>query len=135
MSSWRYRVAVLAALTLPVAAQAALRLGAWRWSRDLPAEVNTAVLPANRTAKALEPVFKRGPLVRDILAHLGRPDGFSRQSTHSRNKGTADDAPSGGTLRFLLANDEELHVWTGDLIHVHHALRWSRGGKATLVFK
>jgi hypothetical protein len=74
-------------------------------------------------------------LLKDVLDHLGTPDGFSRQFMYSRTRGTAKAADQGGTLRFLLADKSELHVWSGNLTSVDLAILYSPRGRGTLLFK
>ena len=116
----------------------AAEYGPWRWTSDLPSQATTPQASTNRTRKAVDTLFRTpNPpiLLADLLTRFGSADAFSRQGMHSRNKGTAENAPEGGTLRFVLQDGEELHVWTGDLVHVHLAMLWSRNGNSTLVFK
>jgi hypothetical protein len=54
---------------------------------------------------------------------------------YSRTEGTARDMPEGGTLRFLLADNGELHVQTVDFVKVSQAIRWLRNGKGKLLAK
>ena len=41
----------------------------------------------------------------------------------------------GGTLRFVLDETKELHVWTTDLNVVATAIRWSKDGGGELLYK
>ena len=126
---------LVAVLLWPSATLVAAEHVPWRWARQIPTEVTTTKPAANRKAQEVDALFKGGLTVQKVLAQLGQADGFSRQSIHTRKSGSAADARGGGTLRFLLDNGEELHVWSGDLTHVHLAMRYSRNGKAHLVFK
>ncbi len=109
----------------------------WSWSQELPPQVTTEVVAINRTAKAVDTLFDHpNPfLVADILAALGQPDAFSPQAMYSKTKGTAKPSKSGGTLRFLLSDGGEVHIWTGDFKHVLLAIRYNSKGQGHLLYK
>ena len=86
----------------------------------------------------MDGLFRSGsesPTVDKVIAALGRPDGFSRQSLYSLKHGTAEAQKAGGTLRFLLSEGGELHVRTGDFHLIYEAVRYDKKGHGNLLSK
>jgi hypothetical protein len=111
----------------------------WReysWSRELPEEIASGKPATNRTVAAVDALFAGERItLDDVVARLGRPDGFSRQALGSRTVGSAEPQERGGTLRFDLAGDNVLLVRTGDFHVIYEAFRFDRKGKGTLLEK
>jgi hypothetical protein len=125
---------VLFSPTLLVAAE----YSNWSWSQALPKEVATTSPATNRTAAAVDRLFDHvssPPRIEQVIATLGRPDGFSRQSLYSLTKGTAQPQKVGGTLRFLLSDGNELQVRTSDFRVIHEAIRYEKNGRGNLLAK
>ena len=130
---------LLAASAMVVASAMAAEHARWSWSTALPAAVATGAGPAHRTAEEVDAFFRsryRGGTIAELVAHLGQPDGFSPQAPYSKTLGSAEPCRAGGTLRFRLTADGELHVRTdGDFHQVYDALRYDAKGKGTLLYK
>ena len=54
---------------------------------------------------------------------------------YSKTKGTAESSKAGGTLRFLLDNGGEVHVWTPDHRAVGLVIRHRKEGRSELLCK
>ncbi|WP_211325706.1 hypothetical protein [Roseimicrobium gellanilyticum] len=77
----------------------------------------------------------RPPSIQEILDALGPPEGFSPQLIHSKTEGTGRSSRAGGTLRFLLVDGGEVHVWTSDYSRVGFAVRHRRKGRSVILYK
>ncbi len=132
-------VTTIAALLLMLPALAlAGEYSRYAWTSDLPPPVATLAPAASRTARAVDELFalERLPLTLDIvIANLGRPDGFSRQSLYSKAFGSSRPQKEGGTLRFKLNRGGELLVRTGDFRVIFEAIRYDKKGDGTLLQK
>jgi hypothetical protein len=111
----------------------------WTWSQQLPAEVATQAVRAHRTAEVVDKFFHDGPThpssLSQLLEFLGPADGFSPQFMYSKTQGTKEPSKSGGTLRFLLDDGGEIHVWTSDYRGVGLAIRHHKKGYSELLYK
>jgi hypothetical protein len=110
----------------------------WNWSQPLPQQFATKAKRSNRTPEAVDRLFHQGsrrPSIPQILEFLGQPDAFSPQSMYSKAQGSATPSKTGGTLRFLLDDAGELHVWTSDDRNVGLAIRYRAKGGSELLFK
>ena len=101
----------------------------WVWTAERPTVLQTDQPRANRHTAAADDYFHR-PLGRalrvdEVISFFGRPDGFSRQYLYNKALGTSELSSKGGTLRFILDEGWEALVWSGDLVHVHMALRYA----------
>ena len=124
---------------LLVASGAAADYAKWTWSQQLPAEVATQAFRAHRTAEAVDKFFHDGPThppsIPQLLDFLGPPDGFSPQFMYSKTQGTKEPSKTGGTLRFLLDDGGEVHVWTANYSGVGLAIRHRKKGYSELLYK
>ncbi|MEO6036401.1 MAG: hypothetical protein ABIQ35_14200 [Verrucomicrobiota bacterium] len=122
-----------------VICSAAADYAKWTWSQQLPTEIATHGVHAHRTADAVDKFFHDGPShppsIPQILDFLGLPDAFSRQFMYSKTQGTRKPSKSGGTLRFLLDDGGEVHVWTADFRGVGLAIRHRKKGYSQLLYK
>ena len=110
----------------------------WTWSQHLPNEIATDSARAHRTAEAVDNYFRTGvaPLsVPKLLDFLGPPDGFSEQFIYSKTQGSKEPSKHGGTLRFLLDNGGEVHVWTHDFRQIGYAFRHPKKGDSKILYK
>ena len=124
----RVATAVLALLASALLIANGDNYAKWSWSRELPKEIPSGKPATNRATLAVDVIFARKTRASldDVLAFLGQPDGFSRQSLYSRTKGTARPQTESGTVRFLLSDDAELLVGTGDFHIIYEAIRYDR---------
>lgn len=104
----------------------------WDWNSNLPKGAYTKVAPVHRSPDEMDEFFyananmKNMPL-KEVLAHFGRPDGFSPQYINSLTRSSRITTETGGTLRFLLDNDGgEFHVWTPDFSRTGVAVAFSK---------
>ena len=101
--------------------------------------VRTRSARSNRTPDAVDKFFHHGtaptPNIQQVLDFLGMPDAFSPQFMYSKTKGTAEKSKTGGTLRFLLDDGGEVHVWTSDYRGVGLAIRHRKKGYSELLHK
>ncbi|TAK64257.1 hypothetical protein [Methylobacter sp.] len=110
----------------------------WNWNQQLPEQLTTHAVRSNRTPDAVDAFFygpHHPPNIQQILDFLGPADAFSRQFMYSRTKGTAEPSKTGGTLRFLLDDGGEVHVWTPDFRGVGLAVRHRKKGNSELLYK
>jgi hypothetical protein len=139
VSNSSYRpILVLVFLALIFASDTLLGSDKWTWSNRLPAPLTTEAKRANRTPAAVAKLFRgppRPPSMQETLDFLGLPEAFSPQFMYSKTEGTGGRAKKGGTLRFLLEDGSEVHVWTSDFRSVGLAIRYRKKGKAELLFK
>lgn len=132
---------VIVALAMSPTRATAEGYAAWSWRTNLPPEIRVAVAPTNRTAAAVDKLFKERPDNRKppqmafVFASLGRPDAFSQQCMYSRRQGTKQPSRGGGTVRFLLSDGGEVHVWSFDFTSVGLAIRYDAKGKGELLYK
>lgn len=131
-------ILTLVLLAATVASDALAGNAKWAWSQQIPGQLKTESGRGNRTPDAVDKLFRgppRPPGIKDILDVLGLPEGFSPQLIHSRTEGTGGSSRAGGTLRFLLADGGELHVWTADFSSVGLAIRHRKKGRSVVLFK
>jgi hypothetical protein len=127
---------VIVSGSILLAAAPAGDYGPWRWNTELPSQLRKApTIRADRTPEAVAHLFGEHPSLARVLETLGPPDAFSRQSIYSRTEGTVRDMATGGTLRFVLVDEDELHVQTADFVKVGQAIRWLKSGKGELLAK
>ncbi len=110
----------------------------WSWSQQIPSQLATRSGRANRTPDAVDKFFRGPPLppsLQQILDFLGPPDGFSPQLMYSKTEGSTKPSITGGTLRFLLNDGGEVHVWTPDYHGVGFAIRHRKKGYSELLYK
>ena len=75
------------------------------------------------------------PRIREILNFLGQPDGISPQCIYSKAEGSGKASRNGGTLRFLLDDGGEVHVWTPNYSDIDLAIRYRKKGNSILLYK
>lgn len=139
MKLMRRTILALLATALLVRTGVAAEYAAWTWSQQLPSAIATPTARAHRSPAEVDPFFLRGgtrpPSVAQALEFLGPPDGFSPQFMYSKIQGSKAPSKSGGTLRFLLEDGGEVHLWTADFRGVGLAIRYPRQGEAQLLYK
>jgi len=112
---------------------------AWTWSKELPTQLSTGSARANRTSEAVDKFFRQTPIsepsIQRILDFSGMPEAFSPQFMYSRTQGSAKPGKEGGTLRFLLDDGGEFHVFTSNYHGVGLALRHRKKGDSVLLYK
>lgn len=110
----------------------------WAWSSQLPSTLVTKSSRSNRTSDAVRNLFRgppRPPTIQEVLDFLGLPDAFSPQLIHSKAQGTGRSSRKGGTLRYLLADGAEVHIWTPDFSSIGMAIRYPKKGRPDLLYK
>ena len=114
----------------------------WSWSRSLPSLLETKLAPSNRTATAFEQFFRRQPgqrRISEVLTTFGRPEGYSPQFIHSKTMAAEPriDPPEvrTGTMRYLLEDGGEVHVHFCNPTDVCEVLRFTKTGRAYLLYK
>lgn len=110
----------------------------WAWSTRLPSQLATKSRSSSRTSDALHKLFRgapRPPAIQEILDSLGLPDAFSPQLIYSKTQGTGGSSRKGGTLRYLLADGAEVHIWTPDFQSVGFAIRYPKKGRPDILYK
>ncbi|QIF04815.1 hypothetical protein [Roseimicrobium sp. ORNL1] len=110
----------------------------WAWSAQLPAQLATKSGRSNRTSDAVHELFRgppRPPGIQDVLDAFGLPDAFSPQLIYSKTKGTGGPSRAGGTLRYLLTDGSEVHIWTPDFHAVGFAIRYPTKGRPDILYK
>jgi len=133
--------AILALLSsaLLVVNSSAAEYAKWAWSQQLPTEIIADSKCSNRTPEAVDKFFAYGsshpPAISKLLEFLGTPDGFSPQFMYSKTQGSNEHSKRGGTLRFLLDDGGELHVWTPDFNEIGMAIRHRKKGHSRLLYK
>ena len=123
---------------LIVASDALADYAKWTWSQQLPTQLATESKRSNRTPDAVDKFFHgppHPPSIQQVLDFLGLPDGFSPQFMYSKTKGTSEPSKTGGTLRFLLDDGGEVHVWTSDYRGVGLTIRHRKKGNSELLYK
>ena len=133
------RRAIFAAVLLALSTgNAVANYARWTWAQRLPAQLTTNTKRSKRTPEAVDRFFHGPPYppsVQQVLDFLGLPDGFSSQFMYSKTEGTAKPSRAGGTLRFLLDDGGEVHVWTPDYHVVGLAIRHRKTGGSELLYK
>jgi hypothetical protein len=116
-------------LSVGLAGSANVEYVPWNWTSVPSALVQADSVRANRTPAAVDSFFHRplgrALLTNEVVSFFGPADGFSAQYVHTKALGSAQLSSTGGTLRFLLDDGGEVHVWTGNLTHVHMVLRFT----------
>jgi hypothetical protein len=110
----------------------------WTWSQQLPTQLACKSERSNRTPDAVDKFFHgppHQPSIQQVLNFLRLPDGFSPQFMYSKTKGTSEPSKAGGTLRFLLDDGGEVHIWTTDYRGIGLAIRHRKQGKSELLYK
>lgn len=135
-------VLTLATLLWPLAPHVgAVETAKWNWSPQIPAVYTAKPAPrAHRTVAEVEAYFKanRGaPDIQKMIAHFGPPDGVSGQFMNSLSKGSAESSKSAYTLRFVLDDGGEMHLWDGrgDGSSTGLVIRYEKNGKGHLLWK
>ena len=110
----------------------------WAWSSQIPSELATNSSRSNRTSDAVRTLFQgppRPPAIQEVLDAFGLPDAFSPQLIYSRTQGTGGRSRRGGTLRYLLGDGAEVHIWTPDFRSIGMAIRYPRKGRPDILYK
>ncbi|WP_009964413.1 hypothetical protein [Verrucomicrobium spinosum] len=124
-----------------VSGAGAVETAKWNWSPEIPAAYTAkSSARAHRTVAAIEAYFKENqgaPDIQKMIAHFGTPDGVSSQFMNSLTKGTAETSKSAYTLRFVLDDGGEMHLWDGkgDGTRPGLVIRYEEGGKGHLLWK
>jgi hypothetical protein len=133
-------ILTLAALLWPFPSQlGAVETAPWVWTTEIPAVFAAPGTPrAHRTADDADAYFKANPArpnIQTMIAHFGTPDGVSRQVMNSLTKGSARFLPDGYTLRFLLDDGGEMHLWSAGQHLGSLVIRYEKSGKGHLLWK
>jgi len=109
----------------------------WQWTEKIPTELKTTQQRTNRTPAKFAEAFKIGPppVVQVVLDTFGLPDHISDQFMYSHSKGVGDGTKGGITMRFKLDGGSEVHVFTGDFVHIGLAISYDKKGRGTLLWK
>ncbi len=137
-----FRPLALAVLLLSLTAELmAVETAKWNWSPQVPAAYTAKPSArAHRTVAEVEAYFKanRGaPDIQKLIAHFGPPEGVSGQFMNSLTKGSAEASKTAYTLRFVLDDGGEMHLWDGkgDGTSTGLVIRYEKGGKGHLLWK
>lgn len=127
-------VLTLLNLLWPFAGQvSAVETAPWLWSEKIPAAFTATSSPrAHLAAAEVEAYFKASPAqpkIQAVIDHFGPPDGVSRQVPNSLTKGSARFLPDGHTLRFLLDDGGEMHLWSAGQYLAGLVIRYEKDGK------
>lgn len=124
-----------------VSGAGAVETAKWNWSPQVPAAYTAKPSArAHRTVAEVEAYFKanRGaPDIQKLIAHFGPPEGVSGQFMNSLTKGSAEASKTAYTLRFVLDDGGEMHLWDGkgDGTSTGLVIRYEKGGKGHLLWK
>ncbi|WP_050030116.1 hypothetical protein [Verrucomicrobium sp. BvORR034] len=138
--NWFRLLTLAALLCLSLTAElGAAETAKWDWSAPIPVEYTTKPSPrAHRTVAEVEAYFKANPgqpKLQSLMDHFGPPDAVSRQFMNSQTKGSAGLSKDGYTLRFLLDDGGEVHVWAPEKFSPNLVIRYEKGGKGHLLWK
>ena len=131
-------VVAIVAINFVVASPSA-KPSPWVWSQDFPACVQVTNPSAHRTVEDVDRFFAARHTVAEVLVLLGRPDAWSPQLFHTRTLASGPREPGvqpqAGTLRFLLIDGGEVHLWFCDCSTVCMVFRYTKNGQFNLLWK
>jgi hypothetical protein len=132
-------LALLAVIVLAPSVAASSKNARWEWATELPAEAASEVSPHNRDPGMLRDFFDSagsGEIsVVALVAHFGRPDGFSPQWFGQPIRDARRNKNESGTLRFILNDGSSLCAWTPNRKNVTTTLRYLKDGHIQLIYK